>query len=65
MNEAILSLFVGVIVGVIFGALDLPIPAPPVLSGVMGIVGIFGGYRLIEYTLEHREAIVAALSSLV
>lgn len=29
----------------------------------MGTVGI-GGYRLIEYAIEHREAIVAALSSL-
>ena len=39
MNEVLLSMAVGAAVGVLFAALKLPIPAPPVLSGVMGIVG--------------------------
>ncbi|HVC34130.1 MAG TPA: XapX domain-containing protein [Chloroflexota bacterium] len=40
------ALAVGVIVGLIFGRLNLPIPAPPALAGVLGIVGIYLGYRL-------------------
>ena len=39
----------GVVTGVVFGLLDVPIPAPPNLAGVMGILGILVGYRLIEY----------------
>jgi XapX domain-containing protein len=40
------SLAVGIAVGLIFSRLGLPIPAPPVLAGVLGIVGIWLGYRL-------------------
>lgn len=38
----------GMIVGAVFGYFRLPIPAPPTLSGIMGIVGIFLGYLLIK-----------------
>ncbi len=40
------ALAVGVIVGFIFSRLGLPIPAPPALAGLLGIVGIYLGYRL-------------------
>jgi XapX domain-containing protein len=40
------SLAVGVVVGVVFSRLGLPIPAPPALAGVLGIVGIYLGYRV-------------------
>ncbi|WP_371373664.1 XapX domain-containing protein [Thalassotalea aquiviva] len=43
MYELILSLFAGFVVGVLFSVLKLPIPAPPVLSGVLGIVGVYLG----------------------
>ncbi len=43
MNEIILALFAGALVGVLFSALKLPLPAPPVISGIMGIVGIYLG----------------------
>ncbi|MDO2948904.1 XapX domain-containing protein [Aeromonas simiae] len=43
MNEVMLALVAGFIVGVLFSILKLPIPAPPVLSGVMGIVGVYLG----------------------
>lgn len=47
MMEAILAVLTGFIVGVIFKLLKLPLPAPPVLSGVLGIVGIYlGGMAL-------------------
>mgnify|MGYP005613233183 CR=1 FL=1 len=46
MNEVLLAIAAGFIVGVLFSFLKLPIPAPPVLSGVMGIVGVYLGALL-------------------
>src|SRR5258708_2938079 len=40
------ALAVGVVVGLIFSRLGLPIPAPPALAGVLAIVGISLGYRI-------------------
>ncbi|MFB6270725.1 MAG: XapX domain-containing protein [Halobacterium sp.] len=39
----------GLVVGAVFASLRIPIPAPPNLAGVMGIVGIWLGYRLVRY----------------
>lgn len=41
--EVFLALLAGFILGMIFCAIKLPLPAPPALAGVMGIVGIFLG----------------------
>ncbi|SFL46692.1 XapX domain-containing protein [Halanaerobium salsuginis] len=46
MNQAFLAALTGLIVGGIFSWLKLPIPAPPTLPGVMGIVGIYLGFIL-------------------
>lgn len=46
MNQALLAAVSGLIVGGLFSFLNLPIPAPPTLSGVMGIVGIYIGFML-------------------
>lgn len=40
------ALLTGLIVGIIFAALKLPIPAPPALAGVLGIIGIYLGFVL-------------------
>ncbi len=58
MNEVIMATLVGGLVGLVFGLVDLPIPAPPALSGVMGIVGIFRGYKVANYQLENWEQIL-------
>lgn len=42
--EVGLALLVGLVLGFIFVKLKLPIPAPPVLAGVAGIVGIWLGF---------------------
>lgn len=52
MSEVLLALAAGFIVGVLFSALKLPIPAPPVLSGVMGIVGVYGGGIAYQWIVE-------------
>jgi XapX domain-containing protein len=41
-------LLTGFVTGAVFGFLKLPIPAPMVLEGVVGIFGIFLGYRLVK-----------------
>ena len=47
MNEILLQIFyaliVDFVVGIIFSACKLPLPSPPVLAGVGGIVGIYLG----------------------
>lgn len=46
----VLSTLTGLLVGALFAFFGVPIPAPPKLAGVMGIVGIFLGYRLVGAT---------------
>jgi XapX domain-containing protein len=40
----VLSLIAGAALGFVFAIMRLPIPAPPTLAGVLGIVGITAGY---------------------
>jgi XapX domain-containing protein len=42
----ILPLITGAITGFIFALFKLPIPAPNVIEGIIGILGIFLGYKL-------------------
>jgi XapX domain-containing protein len=42
----LMALLVGAIMGFAFALLRLPIPAPPTLAGVLGIVGITVGFYL-------------------
>lgn len=43
MVEVLLALTTGAIVGILFSIIKLPLPAPPVLSGIAGICGIYIG----------------------
>ncbi len=45
----ILALFTGIAAGALFSYLQIPIPAPPELPGLMGIVGIYVGYRVVQW----------------
>ncbi|MFW6018832.1 MAG: XapX domain-containing protein [Halapricum sp.] len=54
------ALLTGLIAGAAFGFLNVPIPAPPNLAGVLGIVGIFLGYRAVE-TLDVGIDLLALL----
>jgi XapX domain-containing protein len=51
MNAAFVlaATLTGLFVGALFASLRIPIPAPPALAGVMGIVGIWVGYRLVRH----------------
>ncbi len=47
VKEILLTTLTGAGVGVIFALFKLPVPAPPVFAGVMGIVGLWLGYGLV------------------
>ncbi|MCK8828443.1 DUF1427 family protein [Natroniella acetigena] len=48
MNQVILAMISGLIVGALFSWLGLPVPAPPTLAGVMGVVGIYLGFIIMN-----------------
>ena len=52
MQELMMALLAGFFVGMLFSLLKLPIPAPPVLSGVMGIVGVYLGGLSFHWIVE-------------
>ncbi|WP_108022261.1 XapX domain-containing protein [Melghirimyces profundicolus] len=49
MKVYLLSALTGLIVGFLFALLRLPIPAPNALPGVLGIIGIYLGYKIFEW----------------
>jgi XapX domain-containing protein len=49
MKEALLALGAGMLVGLLFKWIRLPLPAPPVIAGVMGIVGVYLGGKLFDW----------------
>ncbi|WP_100405756.1 XapX domain-containing protein [Bacillus solitudinis] len=51
MQEMILALLAGLIVGLLFAFIKLPIPAPPALPGILGIIGIYLGFKLYQWIL--------------
>ncbi len=53
MREVILATGVGFFIGVVFALLRLPVPAPPTLAGLMGIVGLFLGYMVTNRFFPH------------
>ncbi|MDB4435940.1 DUF1427 family protein [Akkermansiaceae bacterium] len=46
MTTILAAIGTGLLVGLIFSAFKLPLPAPPVWAGIAGIVGIFLGGEL-------------------
>lgn len=52
MVELLVALVTGALVGVLFSFLKLPLPAPPVLSGIVGIFGIYLGGVGYQWIIE-------------
>jgi len=48
MKELFYTTITGIAVGGVFSIFKLPIPAPPVFAGLMGIVGLWTGYALVQ-----------------
>jgi XapX domain-containing protein len=55
MKEVLLAAVAGVLVGVLFKFLKLPLPAPPVFSAVMGVVGVWFGGVIVEYITKMMQ----------
>ena len=53
MKEIILCLMGGIIIGSLFKVFRLPLPAPPVLAGVIGIFGVYLGGLFIEWFIPY------------
>lgn len=58
MKIIILSIITGFIVGFVFALLKLPIPAPPTLAGILGIVGIYMGFKVFEWVAPWLQSIM-------
>lgn len=52
MAEVLLALATGAFVGILFSVLKLPLPAPPVISGIAGIAGIYLGGIGYQWIME-------------
>ncbi|MCT4607297.1 MAG: DUF1427 family protein [Marinisporobacter sp.] len=52
MKLVILALLTGIITGSIFTWAKLPLPAPPTLAGIAGIIGIFLGSKIVDYLMK-------------
>lgn len=48
LRDVLLSLIVGLVVGGIVGLAKLPVPAPPTIAGVTGILGITLGWYCVR-----------------
>ncbi|QLH83991.1 XapX domain-containing protein [Halosimplex pelagicum] len=46
---AALALLTGFLTGAVFRFLNVPIPAPPNAAGILGIVGIYLGYVVLDH----------------
>ncbi|QPV62582.1 DUF1427 family protein [Halosimplex litoreum] len=48
-TTAALALLTGFLTGAVFRFLNVPIPAPPNAAGVLGVVGIYLGYVVLDH----------------
>lgn len=49
MIAALEALALGIAFGAIFGATSLPMPAPPTITGVVGILGVTLGFLALRH----------------
>jgi XapX domain-containing protein len=54
-SQLVLALLTGVFAGALFSFIKVTIPAPPNLPGILGIVGIYLGYKGIEMLGVHVD----------
>lgn len=45
------ALILGIIVGAVFALFKMPVPAPATFAGVLGIVGLYAGWTLVDRLL--------------
>ena len=55
IKEVFLTTLTGMGVGAVFSIFRLPVPAPPVFAGLMGIFGLWMGYGLVQRFISLRK----------
>jgi XapX domain-containing protein len=48
MRSLVISLGVGLVIGILFKSLKLPVPVPHGLGGLIGLVGMFIGSEMVS-----------------
>jgi XapX domain-containing protein len=48
MSIMLVSLLVGIVIGVIFKTMKLPVPVPHDFAGIVGLIGMFVGSALVD-----------------
>ena len=61
MMTAVVALLTGLFVGLIFRLMQLPVPAPAVFEGVLGVVGLWLGYQSATFLVLHWPAFWRAI----
>lgn len=54
MKSILISLLCGMFVGILFRLVKAPSPAPQQLAGIVGIIGIYLGYFIVNYFLTKK-----------
>ncbi|MGG1676014.1 DUF1427 family protein [Neobacillus sp. NRS-1170] len=52
MRDVLMALIAGLVVGMLFKFLKLPLPAPPVFSAVVGVFGVYFGGVILEWIFK-------------
>lgn len=55
MVVMLIALFVGIVIGVIFKSLKLPVPVPHDFAGIVGLIGMFAGSALVDVVLKLKK----------
>jgi XapX domain-containing protein len=53
MIELLICLVVGLVIGATFSLFKLPLPVPHGWGGVIGLIGMFIGGRIVEMLIHH------------
>jgi len=56
MQQLLISLAVGLIIGVIFRLLKLPVPVPHGWGGLIGLVGMFIGSEIVAVVIQSASS---------
>ncbi len=52
MQIMLIALLVGIMIGVLFKSLKLPVPVPHDFAGIVGLIGIFAGSALVDVIIK-------------
>jgi XapX domain-containing protein len=55
MKDVSMALLAGLIVGMLFKFMKLPLPAPPVFSAVVGVFGVYFGGVVVEWITKYMQ----------